>query len=232
MQVKSRWELVLQKVRTRVKDDLTQLEGKDLAFIFEVFDQTYFGGTLWREVCKNGGTLSFKLSSRKSKKAGHMKQKKNLYEIVLFLPIFTGIFTSPSNVSYLSNGIKCHSRLECLLNVFAHELTHLLISRFCYESVRKKEGPHGVTFKKFVLHLFGQTQAKHSLDDSAGNQDADIKNIVTATFRRNQNHIFKANLSNLGVVNGTILKLNPTRARFLVTDSGKTFTVPYELFIM
>jgi hypothetical protein len=166
--IKARWDLVLQTVRTRVRDDLAQIDGKDLAFIFEVFDQTYFAGTLWQEVCKNGGTLSFQLSNRKSKKAGHLKhvRGRDVYEIALFLPIFTKLFTSAATtVSYTSNGVNCHSRLECLLNVFAHELTHLLISRFCYDSVKQKEGQHGKTFKKFVLQLFGQTQTKHALGD-------------------------------------------------------------------
>ena len=53
-------------------------------------------------------------------------------------------------------------RLECYINLFQHEIIHLLINLFCYKE-GNNQGGHTNVFKSIVYNLFGHTDYKHLL---------------------------------------------------------------------
>jgi hypothetical protein len=239
-EIKHRWNIVMERAREKIPENLVRTRNgreefvtcKDLSYIFEIFDSVYFNGSLWKTICTQHATLGFKLSNRKAKKAGHCSRKGCQYEIVLFLPVFTNIFTKPTDQFYNSNGISCKSRLECLLNVFAHELCHLILERFCHV-VGQTEKSHGPTFQKFARHLFGQTAFRHALMDTNVNmteEKADQRAKVVSLYKKTPNHIFHVDLNKHGgKQSGIITDIYKIRAKFLST-TGKVVMVPYRMF--
>jgi len=245
-EIKHRWNIVLERAREKIPENLVRTRNgreefvtvKDLSYIFEIFDSVYFNGSLWKTICTQHATLGFKFSNRKAKKAGHCSRKGCQYEIVLFLPVFTTIFTKPTDQFYNSNGVTCKSRLECLLNVFAHELCHLILQRFCH-IVGQTEKSHGPTFQKFARHLFGQTEFRHALVDTHVNvssgmkqqEKADQKAKVVSLYKKNKNHVFHVNLEKHGgKESGVITGLHKVRAGFYISATGKKMKVPYRMF--
>jgi len=178
-QIRANWSMVLERARKVIPDDLKRVKNakklsinaRDLAVIFEIFDNVYFQGSLWKLVCEAGGSLNFYFSDMRTDcKAGVCSKINDTdFDIIIFSKLFQNIFTNASQKSFLSGGRKCFSRLECLLNTFAHELCHFIIRFFCEDKV--KETSHGPTFKKFVRHLFGQTEVGHGLFPNVANYE-------------------------------------------------------------
>lgn len=230
------WTMLCDRVRIRIGDDLCRkdtgnpIDSKDLAFIFEAFDTVYFKGSMWKIVCENHGVLKFAISNLKSTKAGQCSKKACEYEIKLYLPIFRQLFTAPEHKHFISNGLKCHSRLECFLNVFSHELCHLIIQRFCYDQVRKlnKEKSHGKTFRAIVRHLFGHTEFLHNLAASHSNitSFSDTKKVIQDAYYKNSSHIFTFDYPPTYVgIKCQIKRLNPKRPTISYIKDGKRFTI-------
>lgn len=239
------WEHVLKLARQKIPNDLVRvkngksvpIDAADLSYLFEVFDNTYFAGSLWKRICDDHGVLKFQFSSRKAThKAGVCKRRGSDYEIILYASIFNDLFLDESHKSYISNGMPCHSRLECLLNVFAHELCHLILLHFCKrDPLIQSEKSHGPTFQRFVRHLFGHTEFRHALSNQNVNSKStsDTKSIVEALYRKNKDHTFKINLGGKGdIVDGKIVRLNPKRAKVYIPSTQKTWGVGYISFVV
>ena len=60
------------------------------------------------------------------------------------------------------NGLHCFDRLECYINLFQHEIVHLLIAIFCTKNGYGMGG-HTVMFRNIAFNLFGHTEYKHFL---------------------------------------------------------------------
>lgn len=232
------WKELIRRVEHVIRPDLHRvkaphdiIDSKDLAHVFEAFDSVYFHGSLWRSVCENRGTLKFELSKHHAQSAGQCSKKGCVYEIRIYLKVFRELFRSASDRHFISNGLPCRSRLECLLNVFAHELCHLLMLRFCFHRDKK---PHGPTFQKLVFHLFGHTEFQHELDAARANQtaDSDFYAEVSRLYHANRKHVFSVHAPPGWVhVPCVILRLNKRRAQVQTLESPPMKSlIPYRWF--
>lgn len=134
---------------------------------FKILDKIYFQGKIKKYIKDQNINLTFKSSAKLTKTAGVCKyiyvSDKNTYdyEIGISSVILNSLFTKGEK-SVKINGLPCKNRLKCYINVFEHELTHLLIALFCPE-LGKKKGGHTPTFMRIVNNLYGHTEYKHML---------------------------------------------------------------------
>lgn len=139
---------------------------------FKILDKIYFNNYITDFLVDTYSKISFKASTKLKKTAGFCKWKYYLdqygnfdygiYEIQISKPIIDNLFSDKKVTSLKINGIHCHDKLECYINLYQHEIIHLLISIFC---VKEGEGMggHTKTFMNLVFNLFGHTEYKHLL---------------------------------------------------------------------
>jgi len=232
------WKELIRRVQHVIRPDLRRvksphdiMDSKDLAHVFEAFDSVYFQGSLWRRVCEDRGTLKFELSKRHARSAGMCTKQGCAYEIKIYLKIFRELFRASSDQHFISSGLPCHTRLECLLNVFSHELCHLLMQRFCHH---RDKTHHGPTFQKLAFHLFGHTDFRHELDVARANMpsSSDRYAEVARLYKANRKHVFTVQAPSLtDHTKCVILRLNKTRARVeTIEPLSRQFLVPYRRF--
>ena len=161
---KIKWEKLLAESSKKISLNFTSLEPKDLQIIFNLFDKIYFDNLLHNFLCYGGHTLTFTVKVKGGAGvAGYCKKDGCHFTINIDELFFTKIFKSKEQEFYQTNGLTCINRLECFLMVFAHELIHLIIQRFCSGIFKQIRGGHGPDFKALVYNLFGQTKIHHGL---------------------------------------------------------------------
>lgn len=84
-------------------------------------------------------------------------------------------------------GIKCFNKLQCLMNVFEHELIHFLIHIFCLKidflenADNDHDWHHGESYQKILKNIFGHTQVYYldlkKINKTQKEVDQKIKNI-------------------------------------------------------
>jgi hypothetical protein len=139
---------------------------------FKILDKIYFNNTITNFMNNTKSKLKFSISSRLKKTAGYCKWKKIIdnngnfnygdFEIQISKPIIDNLFSNKKTKSLKINGIHCFNKLECYINLFQHEITHLLIAIIC-EDYGKGMGGHTKMFKSIAYNLFGHTEYKHLL---------------------------------------------------------------------
>ena len=107
---------------------------------FKVIDKVYFNNNISKRINDTGSKLTFKVSGKLTSTAGRCDYKYYLneynefeygnFEIKISKPIIQRIFTNEEN-SLKINGLHCYNRLECYINLYEHEIIHLLIALFC-----------------------------------------------------------------------------------------------------
>jgi hypothetical protein len=131
----------------------------------------YFNNNISKRITETNSSLTFSVSSKLTTTAGRcdyrywLDENKNFlygnYDIKISKPIIENIF-SKKEKSLKINGLSCFDRLECYINLFQHEIIHLLINLFCYKE-GVNQGGHTNVFKSIVYNLFGHTDYKHLL---------------------------------------------------------------------
>ncbi len=152
--------------------NFNSLSNKIVEETFYIIDKIYFDNNINKFIKKSGSSLKFNASNKLSSTAGLCKYKYYLdeydrveygkYEIVISKKIIDSLFQNKKIKSLKINGLLCKDKLECYINLYQHEITHLLIAIFCH---REGEGMGGHTqmFKALVYALFGHTKYKHWL---------------------------------------------------------------------
>lgn len=138
---------------------------------FKIIDKVYFNNNISKRITETNSSLTFSVSNKLTTTAGRcdyrywLDENKNFlygnYDIKISKPIIENIF-SKKEKSLKINGLSCFDRLECYINLFQHEIIHLLINLFCYEE-GVNQGGHTNVFKSIVYNLFGHTDYKHLL---------------------------------------------------------------------
>lgn len=147
-------------------------QGKDLNAmhleqIFDWVDEYFFAGRLGALLEPSIGQLTFSIVRNYKKKAAGFTSNIGR-EISINLPIFNKIFTSPTQTHMFANGLKCNSRLHCMLLVFCHEVIHVIINNFCsplppYLAEAVATGNHHQMFRTLARNIFGHTSFTHML---------------------------------------------------------------------
>lgn len=195
-----------------------------LQYLFEMYDNLFFGSKLSTHMKEHKIHLTFSYSTKMTRIAGYCKIKDQSYEIKLSQPIMSNTFRNGENM-HMSNGLKCYDRLDCLMNVFEHELIHFVIGIInCKDgkSGHIKGDPiyksHGVYFQQLMKAYFGHTEFTHRLHED-GNKHMGKRN----DFVLGQYVTYKS--KDGSKVFGKIDKLNPKRA---VVGN---MSVPYEILM-
>lgn len=138
---------------------------------FKIIDKVYFNNNISKRITETNSSLTFSVSNKLTTTAGRcdyrywLDENNNFlygnYDIKISKPIIENIF-SKKEKSLKINGLSCFDRLECYINLFQHEIIHLLINLFCYEE-GVNQGGHTNVFKSIVYNLFGHTDYKHLL---------------------------------------------------------------------
>lgn len=197
--------------------NLEDIDNEILQDMFELYDKYFFLGRINRLLLVKKGTLTLDVSGRMTKTAGVCKRDGCSYSITISRPIILNTFVdvAESLNRHKSNGLFCYDRLECLMNIFEHELIHLVIN-LVHGTVEKDPiyKSHGLFFKDLAFAYFGHTEFKHSLHlkDEYNGKKEDFKVLDDVSFKTRDGV----------VIRGMIKKMNPK------TAVVKGYKVPYK----
>ena len=160
-------EAVLNSSRHVDRPNFVSLCDEDLAFLFEQYDQRFFGGACRRTLHEMGSPLDFRVSPRMTRAGGKTtRMVPRVARGMSAVPRFeiavssTLLFQTFSDVErpIKVTGLMCYSRLEALLRIFEHELIHLvemlLWQASCCAAPR---------FRGIAGRFFGHTESTHQL---------------------------------------------------------------------
>lgn len=173
--------------------------------LFKFYDQEFFGGELTRIIFRDRLQVSFIYNPRMTKTGGSCKKIGPLsYQINISSQVVLATFQN-GEYSYSSNGLLCFDRLDCIMNIFEHELIHLAIfithGHVKGDTIYKS---HGLYFQKLVAASFGHTAFKHCLlskiEKAGCREDFEVGDQVTYTGKAGE------------PLRGVITKMNKTNA--------------------
>ena len=145
--------------------NFNKLTPKDIRDTFRILDKVYFNKKIEKYIIDEDLHLDFKTSAKLTKSAGICKYKdkdrKCKYQIGVSSVILESLFKKGEK-SFKIGGLQCNNILECYINIFEHELTHLIIFMFC-PKLGLEMGGHTETFKDITKNLYGHTKYKHML---------------------------------------------------------------------
>jgi hypothetical protein len=172
--------------------NFTQIAPADLALLFDLYDERFFGGGLRRLVTASGAPLNFDLSGRLTRSAGLTKRfsprprkgapppPPSRFEIALSSTLLFQTFRDVERTVRV-NGLVCADRLEATQRVFEHELLHLLEMLVWSDSSCEAE-----RFRTLAWNYFGHTQTRHDLvtqqERARSRFDVRVGDRVTFTF--------------------------------------------------
>lgn len=209
------------KQRQRIHDEITAtyLGGNPnfqtlppiLEPLYALYDTYFFQGHLSELLTGKNLHLIY---SKMTAVGGSCNKDGCVYTIKIGGPVIMGTFTKQETF-HLANGLQCTDRLYCLMNIFEHELIHLIIQN---TSGHKRKDPiyrsHGYYFQQLAKAYFGHTEFKHSLRESV------TTHRTKADFRVGQTVAFQHKAERIV---GVIDQLNDKTARV------GTYRVPYHL---
>jgi len=162
------YDAVLQRSPHLRTGNFTALSAADLRLLFDLYDATFFAGSLAQLLERTRSPLAFHVSSRLTSSAGLTKRfvrkaRKDQppdpprYEIALSSTLLFQTFRDVERTVHV-NGLVCNDRLEAMQRVFEHELVHLVEMMLFIKSSCDRE-----RFKVLARHWFAHTQTRHNL---------------------------------------------------------------------
>jgi len=175
-----------------------------LEHLFQLYDEVFFANQITQLIAEKSIELTFCYNNKMTKTGGRCSKYQNKYKISISQQIILNTFKN-NEKCHISNGLECYNRLECLMNIFEHELIHFIIQilhgHIKGDPIYKS---HGKYFRKLVYAYFGHTETKHSLlhnlEKAGKREHFQIGDIVTYKIKDGTS------------INGIISKLNPKRA--------------------
>jgi hypothetical protein len=213
-------------IRDKNFDKLTATQ---LEKTYMILDKVYFNGKIGEYLYDNCNmALNFKTSGRLKSTAGMCKYKykykggkiKYYYTIEISSPIVYSMFNKGEK-SLKINGLSCKNRLECYINLFEHELTHLIIFLFCPE-MGEGMGGHTRVFRDIVHNLFGHTEYKHYLLE--GDLEEMEKRIEETKINVEIGDYITSKKIGAKIYKGTVVKVNP-KGVTIESDNGKKWRI-------
>ncbi len=199
---------------------------------FKILDKIYFNNNITHFIKESGSSITFNASSRLTKTAGFAKSQYYLdkygnvdygnFEIQISKPIINNIFNDKKAKSLKINGLHCYNKLDCYINLYQHEIIHLLITIFCTKDGIGMGG-HTRMFKSLAYNLFGHTEYKHFL------LEGDSINIEqTEKFNKLNIEIGDIVESTLSKKKGEVINITNKNVHIRL-DNDKIWCIPYRL---
>ena len=184
--------------------------------LFKLYDNKFFDGQLAKIMKKKAAKLNLEYNSRMTKTGGCCKKEGNVYTLNISSSIILGTFLNNES-SYSSNGLLCYNRLDCLMNVFEHELIHFVVF-LTHGHIHKHPiyKSHGLYFMQLAKAYFGHTEYLHSLLSKLGTGGGKVEDFKIGDYGTYVNR-------NDELITGPIEKLN------IKTAEIGNIRVPYSL---
>ena len=140
---------------------------RDLAILFDVVDQEYFGGCCSQVINEQGATLSFRLSKRMTSCGGTTTleyetssadegAERKKFEIAVATTLLFDTFRVRKSAKV--GGVACRSSLEALTRIMEHEMVHLIELLLWDDS-----NCSGKRFQQISWRRFGHLESNHQL---------------------------------------------------------------------
>ena len=214
-----------------------KLTNKHVRETFIILDKIYFNYNISKFIKNTISRITFNATNKLSKTAGFCKWKYfldsygnfdyGIYEIQISKKIIDSLFSDKKIKALKINGLNCYDKLECYINLYQHEIIHLLISIFC---IKDGEGMGGHTqmFKAIAYNLFGHTEYKHLL--LAGDSLQMEEEIKFNKLNLELGDIIETKEIKGDVWIGEVTALNKKYVRFLLHNTknkGKEWNLQY-----
>jgi hypothetical protein len=147
--------------------DFSRLSARDLAVMFNWYDDLFFGSTISLELDMDARDLTFRASTRATTRGGALRTWKaretaddyhpERYELSVSTNLLLASFGRKGRAITVV-GRECADRLDGLQRIMEHEIIHLV------EQIRWRETKCArPRFQEMARRLFGHTSHKHGL---------------------------------------------------------------------
>ena len=171
-EIKNKKDRVFKKLLKIVKNvNFASITKEIVDNTFFILDEEYFDNKIYKRIKSTGSILKFEVTNMLSTTAGrcdyiyYLDERKRFdygkFKLIISKKIIDNLFKN-NEKSLKINGIVCNNKLECYINLYEHEIIHLLIALFCHNE-GKTMGGHTTMFRNIVFNLFGHTEYKHLL---------------------------------------------------------------------
>ena len=163
-------EALLRQSRHVRDRSVRAIANTDLALLFDLYDDHFFAGKLRRLIGERGApSLTFRVTPRLTRAGGkttrirrpHPKLGRiapiDEYEISIASSLLFMSFNDPQRPTIVT-GHRCTDRLDALLRIYEHELTHLM-ELLQTDRSSCNRGP----FQQAARRMFGPTAYQHGL---------------------------------------------------------------------
>lgn len=161
VETRSIYDAILAASRYLKTPNFTAFHPDDLQFLFQRYDQTFFGGH-----CRDlvADAIQFRISPRMTKAGGKTSvyRRRDVpefrsYEIAVSSTLLFQTFGTVERAIRVT-GVECRDRLEALQRIFEHEMIHL-VEFLLWDTSQCSEN----RYQAIASGLFGHTDHRHQL---------------------------------------------------------------------
>ena len=224
LQIKNLFFTVYNKINLKgLKPDLSNNSIKYLEELFKIVDEVYFDNLINKWLKAKSSTVNFILKDEYSNIAGTCSKTGCAYVINIATNLFSKYFETMKVQKV--NGIQCRNSLACMIIVFLHELTHLIIYVFCPNYCPPD---HPKKFKDITKSLFGHTEFTHSFGRDSSlvgltKDELQKRKYISFTEKDNSIVIAKINKIKIKRVSITVIKGNDKLKK------GEMYSIPFSI---
>ena len=224
LQIKNLFFTVYNKINLKgLKPDLSNNSIKYLEELFKIVDEVYFDNLINKWLKAKSSTVNFILKDEYSNIAGTCSKTGCAYVINIATNLFSKYFETMKVQKV--NGIQCRNSLACMIIVFLHELTHLIIYVFCPNYCPPD---HPKKFKDITKSLFGHTEFTHSFGRDSSlvgltKDELQKRKYISFTEKDNSIVIAKINKIKIKRVSITVIKGNDKLKK------GEIYSIPFSI---
>lgn len=202
----------IQKTRTSVIKSIsptTKITKNIVKKCFEEIDKLLFNSAITLKIKQEQFNLEFKTSKKYKNIAGTFSSKNKELIFTFSENILNNLFID--DVSHVNiSGITCQSLEETIVILMEHEITHMILflMKNHKNNIGTEKSGHTVTFKKFVLNLFGHTKVTHKLNlgdinkhNEQNNINKEILNVGDIVNFKNVEGLLVAIKGSTGIIN-------------------------------
>jgi hypothetical protein len=143
--------------------DKKKITKEDIRDMFILYDHVFLFDQFYEYLTNNKINIDFNVDNYS--KHSNLGTTNIIGNKTHTITMFIGNIQSLVINEYIKiGGIKCFDKLQCLMNVFEHELIHFLIHIFCVkidflENVNNDhDWHHGESYQSILKNIFGHTQ--------------------------------------------------------------------------
>ncbi len=209
-------------------DQYIDLEPKMIAFLIDQYNTSFFDSLLSTQLTHKKLGMLATANNLSTKTAGCEKLVDDDFIIEISTKVINSINGDNVHNMYANKNTPVDDRIDALMEIVEHELIHVMNALDPQYNELLKNGAcelatsHNQWYIDMVQKLFGHDHCRHGLVESAITSHSTI--IPQNEVRLGLKVSFSGRKDEIKT--GTIIKLNPKKAKVLVRE-GETWSVPY-----